>query len=327
MLKLFGRSNGSDSDRLQKLQKSQMRWKIRDLLVFRGLLFVSGEIGAVNLPLKNIYVKFGDGDIHPLNWRPDPKEKSSPDYVYFEGDFRLPSGFSNTTISAVALIFEDQLTVCYVEAPTLPSIKEDRFLNSGDCFWEYVRGLSNGRVLEVGSRARSGITRRAEVPDHLEYVGLDICDGPNVTLIGDVHSVSSLLPEESVDAVFSISVWEHLAMPWLASLELNRVMKMDALGMINTHQSWPYHEGPWDFFRFSDSAWDGLFNKETGFEIIERGMGQPCVMAASIFQSHLTGLDWQKGYLSSRVVVKKVANTTLSWKVDPQSVCPTNYGY
>jgi hypothetical protein len=304
-----------------------MRWKIRDLLVFRGFLFVSGEIGAVHLPLKNIYVMFRNGDIEQLNWRPDPKEKSSPDYVYFEGDFRLPSGMPNGIIAEIGLVFEDQLTVCYVEAPTLPSISEDRFLKSGECFWEYVRGLSQGRVLEVGSRARSGITRRAEVPDHLEYVGLDICDGPNVTMVGDVHSISSLLPKESVDAMFSISVWEHLAMPWLVSLELNRVMKMGALGMINTHQSWPYHEGPWDFFRFSDSAWDSLFNRDTGFEIVERGMGQPCVMAASIFQSHLTGLDWQKGYLSSRVVVRKVANSVLSWKVDPQSVCPAIYGH
>jgi methyltransferase family protein len=304
-----------------------MRWKIRDFFVFRGILFVSGEIGAVHLPLKNIHVRFGDNRTVPLIWRPDPKEKSSPDYVYFEGDLRLPLDISNDEIAKISIAFEDQSTVCLAENPTLHATHEDRFLNTGECFWQYLRGLKSGTVLEVGSRARSGITRRDQVPDHLEYIGLDICNGPNVTLVGDIHAISSMLPRNSIDAVFSVSVWEHLSMPWLASLELNRVMKCGALAMINTHQSWPYHEGPWDYFRFSDASWDGLFNAETGFEIVERGMGCPCVMAPSIYYPHLIGLDWQKGFLASRVVVRKMSETKLCWAVNPQSVSAGAYNH
>jgi hypothetical protein len=203
----------------------------------------------------------------------------------------------------------------------------DAFLNSEADFWAAVRDKPNANVLEIGSRARSGITRRRLFPASCSYTGFDILPGENVTVVGDAHALSQSLPSGHFDFVFSVSVWEHLAMPWLVSLELNKVMKAGGLAMINTHQSWPAHEEPWDYFRFSDSSWDALFNAATGFEIVARGMGQRCVMAPSLYREPPPGerMEWHYGYLASRVVAKKIAPSALSWPVDPALVARGNY--
>ena len=111
-------------------------------------------------------------------------------------------------------------------------------------------------------------------------------------------------------------------MPWLVSLELNKVMKVGGLAMINTHQSWPQHEEPWDYFRFSDWSWDALFNADTGFEIVKRGTGLPCVMGSAHFHPsiHACRVEWSYGYLATRCVAKKITDTKLVWPVDPRVV-------
>ncbi|MBI5426147.1 MAG: methyltransferase domain-containing protein [Opitutae bacterium] len=207
-------------------------------------------------------------------------------------------------------------------APAQAGLAADPFLNSEGPFWGAVQALPQGNVLEIGSRARSGISRRNLFPATCNYTGFDILAGENVTVVGDAHALSQTLPRDHFDFVFSVSVWEHLAMPWLVSLELNKVMKLGGLAMINTHQSWPVHEVPWDYFRFSDFAWDALFNAATGFEIVGRGMGMPCVMGPSLLRadSHASRVEWHYGCLASRVIVRKIGASNLSWSVPPDLV-------
>ena len=45
------------------------------------------------------------------------------------------------------------------------------------------------------------------------YVGFDIARGPNVDVVGDAHELSRHFPADHFDAVFALSVFEHLAMP------------------------------------------------------------------------------------------------------------------
>jgi hypothetical protein len=111
------------------------------------------------------------------------------------------------------------------------------------------------------------------------------------------------------------------------SLELNKVMKVGGMAMINTHQSWPSHEEPWDYFRFSNESWDALFNAQTGFEIVARGTGIPCVMGESQFHPsiHASRVEWHYGYLATRCVAKKIGETRLEWPVDPAIVSKGKY--
>lgn len=192
-------------------------------------------------------------------------------------------------------------------------------------FLARLKDLSGGGVLEIGSRSRSGITRRDLVPGHLAYLGLDIVPGENVDVVGDVHELSRLFPAESFDAILGFSVFEHLMMPWKAAIEMNHVLKPGGLVWLATHQTWPIHDAPCDFFRFSDSSWRALFNGSTGFEILETALGEPASVVAHWLQPDTRDLDRQPAYLSSAVLCRKIGACQLSWDVEPSSLAWTSY--
>jgi SAM-dependent methyltransferase len=108
------------------------------------------------------------------------------------------------------------------------------------------------------------------------YVGFDIHAGEGVDVVGDVHQLSSHFAPNSVDAVFSASVFEHLVFPWKAVLEINRVLKPGGYVYVSTHTAWPAHELPWDFWRFPVAGLAHLFIRETGFEVVTATEGLPC---------------------------------------------------
>jgi hypothetical protein len=181
-------------------------------------------------------------------------------------------------------------------------------------FLDMLTELPVGRVLEVGSRNRSGNVRRQWVDPH-EYVGVDIAAGDNVDVVADAHELSQALAPESCDAAFSISTFEHLAMPWKVVLELNKVLKVGSLVLVSSHQTFPLHEMPWDFWRFSDAAWHALFNAATGFEVIETALGEPASIVAHLIHEVTAGLETQPAYIGSAVLARKTGPTQLRWDV------------
>jgi hypothetical protein len=191
-------------------------------------------------------------------------------------------------------------------------------------FLERLQKMRPGRFLELGSRARSGHIRREHVPAGWEYIGADVLAGPNVDLVVDAHRLSRAIRRRSIDAMMSLSVFEHLAMPWKVAIELNRVMAKGAIGLIQTHQSYPLHDQPWDFWRISADAWPALFNKATGFRILKAGMAEPSYLVAARWHpivDHRTAV----GYAVSSVMFEKVAETRLDWDVDPEILVSTPY--
>lgn len=182
-------------------------------------------------------------------------------------------------------------------------------------FLHKLHEIPSGTVLEIGSRARSAITRRSSVPAHLDYVGMDILPGPNVDVVGDAHALETLFGREKFVAAFSFSVFEHLAMPWKVALELNRVLRVGGLVFTQTHQTWPIHEEPWDFWRFSKHSWQTLFNSATGFEIVETAHGEPARIHSLRSNAVTRLLANEPAYLGSDSIVKKIGDTQLSWPV------------
>jgi hypothetical protein len=186
-------------------------------------------------------------------------------------------------------------------------------------FLKQLKERRPGRFLEIGSRARSGISRRHHIPETWDYKGTDILPGPNVDMVIDAHKPSSLIAVRSIDAVMSISVFEHLAMPWKVAIELNRVTAKGAIGFVQTHQMFPLHEQPWDFWRISADAWPALFNRVTGFRIIEAAMAEPGFMVPARWHP---GVNFREkvGYALSSVVFEKIAETKLRWDVKLKDV-------
>lgn len=181
-----------------------------------------------------------------------------------------------------------------------------------------------GRFLEIGSRARSGVVRRGLVPKNWTYTGVDIMAGENVDVVGDAHKLSNLFPNEKFDAVTAFSVLEHMLMPWKFAVELNRILNVGAIGFFTTHQTWPIHDAPWDFWRFSDKSWSALFNRATGFEIITTAMGAPAYTVA-LFGNSVTHFGDQPSYLSSVVLFRKISDTKLEWPVEVEEIIDSQY--
>lgn len=140
--------------------------------------------------------------------------------------------------------------------------------------------LSGGsRVLEVGSRCVTSDgpwLREACARAGCDYLGFDYHPGTNVDVVGDAHRLRSLV-EGEFDVVYSSAVFEHLAMPWIASHQIAQCLKVGGSVFIETHFSFSSHERPWHFFQFSDMALRVIFPAAMGIECIEAGMSNPIV--------------------------------------------------
>jgi len=180
------------------------------------------------------------------------------------------------------------------------------------------------RILDVGGRARSGLDRSGMF-QHAECVVLDILPGENVDFVGDAHAMGKLLPPESFDAILSVSVFEHILMPWAVAVQMNHVLKPGGMALIFTHQTVGMHDLPWDFWRFSDTAWDALFNAKTGFEIVDRALS---------FEQHIVSFIWSEetaneeracGFRGSAVIARKTGPSEMSWDITPADIVKTMY--
>ncbi len=140
-----------------------------------------------------------------------------------------------------------------------------------DMFLAACRAKPAPRVLELGTRRSvpSRSTRHEDwVPHAAEYVGVDLEPGPDVDLVADIHQLSQAVGAEQFDVIISCSTFEHLKYPHLAALEVLRTLRKGGLLFIQTHQTFPLHAYPADYFRFSREALAALFGTRMGFHTI-----------------------------------------------------------
>lgn len=278
-----------------------------------GFVSLQGWVHQAGHRVKAVSFRVGDQRI-PIQAINLPSPGAPDPHCGFEAGFDTGIGAHQFTSPALHVQFDDGSEHLFTELG-IPEILSDRGHRMFPEFCERLKTMPPGRLLEIGSRARSGISRRDAAPAGWDYVGMDILEGPNVDVVGDAHRLSQLLPHASFDAAMSLAVFEHLAMPWKVALELNRVLKPGAIAFIQTHQSFPMHEVPWDFWRISADAWPALFNAQTGFRIIEAGMAEPLMFVARRWHP---GVNYHEspGYAVSSVLVEKTSESSLSWDVD-----------
>jgi SAM-dependent methyltransferase len=141
-------------------------------------------------------------------------------------------------------------------APELPPADAETRVDVRAAFFAECARRRPGRVLEVGTlQAVPGRSthHRGRFPDAVEYIRSDIAPGPDVDVVADLHQ----LPAEwsgRFDAFVAVAVFEHLERPWRAAAEVARVLAPGGLFFVSTHQCFPLHGYPSDFFRFSREA-------------------------------------------------------------------------
>ncbi|MDR3638990.1 MAG: methyltransferase domain-containing protein [Isosphaeraceae bacterium] len=199
-----------------------------------------------------------------------------------------------------------------------PSVALDRR------FRDAVAAIEGCRVLDIGGRDRSQIDLSATFEGSNVTV-LDILPGANVDVVGDAHRIGSLFPPEYFDAVYSAAVFEHLLMPWSVVTQLSRVLKTGGLVLVGTHQTLGLHDPPWDYWRFSDMAWDALFNKHTGFEIVERAMDHEEYVIPFLCRPGKEDAERSVGFEASAVLARKIGQCGLSWDVAVADIVRTSY--
>lgn len=171
------------------------------------------------------------------------------------------------------------------------------------------------KVLELGARNVTGDSFRGKFR-YASYVGFDYYAGENVDIVGDAHRLSSYF-DEQFDLIFSSAVFEHLALPWMVSIEMIKLLKKDGYIFIETHYSYSSHERPWHFFQFSENALDVLFPEKFGMHCIKKGCsnlleGKFSLDASEYLQGRIvSGLYCHSEYLGQKF--RDVDHSQLDW--------------
>jgi len=287
-----------------------LHWFLDEMCYFRGMLYLSGWAYHPTARVQEIGCILGDEKYVRL----DGYGKQSPDVAAAHGpaaaascrfDSKLAVTADPAQLATLRLVFvlEDG-TRLEIANPTHRRLHSDPYYLLQERFFEMLTHRQSGNFLELGSRdrrydvdsfplLRSSYVREHRIPKTMRYLGTDIVPAANVHVVGDAHHLSSMFRKNEFDAVYAAYVFEHLLMPWKVVLELNKIMKLGGTILILTHQSWPLHEQPWDFWRFSNNAWHALFNVHTGFRIVETALGEPSSIVPQLLHATTAGLDKQ----------------------------------
>ncbi len=250
---------------------------IDEFFTFKKFLFVAGRCRHASRWIEWLFVVFNQSIVLvPLRARAGSE-------LSFDFHVALPDDQTDANVQLGFALSDGSRFL--VTNPTHQRMSRDPGHRAFLKFVELAGALKTGKILEIGSRARSGTIYRSFIPGAVSYTGFDIKAGVNVDVVGDAHALSAYFGAETFDAAYSIATFEHLMMPWKVAVELNKIMKVGGVVFIGSHQTFPLHEEPWDFWRFSDAGWRALFNKFTGFEIIDTSMGERAYVVGGCIDS------------------------------------------
>jgi len=121
-----------------------------------------------------------------------------------------------------------------------------------------------GRVVDVGCGVQP--YRQFLGPKVTEHVGVDRRGNfscPDIE--GDALNLP--FPDASFDAALSTQVLEHVADPQRALHEVARVLRPGGTLILTCPGTWPHHEAPYDFFRFTRFGLEHLL-QQAGFTAV-----------------------------------------------------------
>ena len=177
-----------------------------------------------------------------------------------------------------------------------------------DEFEARSRLMDRPRVLELGTKQSipgRSTKHDAWIPHASEYLGTDIEAGPDVDLVADVHRLTQVTGEETFDVIISCSTFEHFKYPHLAAHQVMKALRLGGLLFIQTHQTFPLHSYPYDYFRFSREALAGLFGTAMGFHVI----GTDFEFPARIFARQEPAACRHPAFLNVRLLGEKTDRT------------------
>lgn len=153
-------------------------------------------------------------------------------------------------------------------------------------FIDHLNDIGPVLVLDVGSRGGKSNLGLGTV-----VTGLDIQEGEGVDVIGDAHEASRLFKPQQFDAIYTVSTLEHLRRPWVVAKELAATTRPGGWLYCQTHQSFPVHGYPNDYFRFSTDALREIFAPDTGWRMLQCEYEFPCKVLP-VSNAFVHAKDW-----------------------------------
>lgn len=126
--------------------------------------------------------------------------------------------------------------------------------------------LLKGMLLDIGCGRKpyKKILTRVE-----KYIGIEVPDSYSKNEEIDIYANALELPfkDNVFDCILSTQVLEHIPKPDVFLKEAYRVLKSGGILLLTTSLTWPLHEEPYDYFRYTKYGLKKLAGRN-GFEII-----------------------------------------------------------
>ena len=134
-----------------------------------------------------------------------------------------------------------------------------------------------GKVLEIGSWIAPG-QEAIQCRDHvsklenvIEYVGLDMREGPGVDVVCDAKNTS--YPDNTWDVIICLDTLEHVDWPRDLVREAARILKKGGHLFLASVMNFPIHDYPCDYYRYTPAAIT-LLLQDAGLEPMDvKGFG------------------------------------------------------
>lgn len=190
-----------------------------------------------------------------------------------DGQFLRSTSHSYRLIGDVPVMLADQQQA----DEYTPSAPEQSASAGTNCLRSWLRNdyrtkqsiAAEQSVLDLADNALGLSIGGGPLRAHESFVNLNIGMFPNVDVVADAH----LLPyaDESVDAVFSEAVFEHLHTPAVAASEMRRVMKRGAKAFVATPFLQAYHGHPSHYQNYTLAGHRLLFER-AGLRVLDSGV-------------------------------------------------------
>jgi SAM-dependent methyltransferase len=139
------------------------------------------------------------------------------------------------------------------EIPRSLASARDRYLRPGT------------RILDVGCGLQPHRALFADVA--AAYDGSDVEAGPGVTLVCPAEALE--VDDEAYDLVLCTQVLHLVRHPQRALEEFARVLAPGGYVFATTHGVYPFHPGPYDYWRWTQDGLPALIEDVAGLELVE----------------------------------------------------------